>query len=40
MLRSFGYFRRGIFQRRRKDENLRRITVTPPAIKDKVFILP
>jgi hypothetical protein len=40
VLESFQRFRRGILGHRGKNENTRRVTLTPPAIKDKVFILP
>jgi hypothetical protein len=39
VLKSFQPFRRGILRHGRKNENPRRITLTPPAIKEKLLIL-
>jgi hypothetical protein len=40
VLQPFQTFWLGILRDWREHENLRRITLTPPAIKDELFILP
>src|SRR5260221_6081667 len=39
VLQPFPTFRRGMVRDRRKHKDLRRIGLTPPAIKDKLFVL-
>jgi predicted ATPase len=40
LLQRLQNFRRGILRQRRKHENLRRVVLTPPAIKNNLIILP